>query len=140
MHRLAEKPVILSNGDTIPQGAYTMVGIDSMYNPELFPDPLRFDGYRFSDMRKRPGEENRWQFVTTSSNHLSFGHGKHSCPGRFFASNEIKIVLIHLLTMYDWKFTAEGRKEDQSFGQETEADPNARAMIRIRRYSSVYRK
>ena len=30
-----------------------------------------------------------------------------SCsPGRFFASNEIKMIMAHLLLMFDWKFAA----------------------------------
>ncbi|KAF3803842.1 Cytochrome P450 monooxygenase ausG [Colletotrichum gloeosporioides] len=41
-------------------------------------------------------------FVSISPEILSFGHGKHACPGRFFASNEIKSALIHLLMKYDW--------------------------------------
>lgn len=28
-------------------------------------------------------------------------HGKHACPGRFFASNEIKILLILVLMNYN---------------------------------------
>jgi len=35
---------------------------------------------------------------------LNFGHGNHACPGRFFASNEIKVVLIELLKSWDFRF------------------------------------
>ena len=30
-------------------------------------------------------------------------HGKHACPGRFFAANEIKILLVYALMNYDIK-------------------------------------
>lgn len=114
-----------------------MVGMDKMYDAELFKDPHSFRGSRFLEMRQQPGQENRWQFVTTSPEHLIFGHGKHSCPGRFFAGNEIKVVLIYLLMKYDWKFTSEGRKEDVVFGQELDTDPTAKAMIKKRKLDTV---
>jgi cytochrome P450 len=133
MHRITEKPVTLSDGTKLPKGAFTMVSIDKMDDASLFPEPRKFKPRRFLDMRQQPGQENRWQFVTTSPEHLSFGHGKHSCPGRFFAGNEIKVVLIHLLMKYDWRFTSEGRKEDKFHGAEVDTDPDASAMIRTRR-------
>ncbi|OGM49856.1 hypothetical protein ABOM_001453 [Aspergillus bombycis] len=132
MYRIAEKALSLSDGTRIPEGAFTMVGIDRMHDLEVFNDPHSFNGSRFLDMRQQPGDENRWQFVTTSPEHLAFGHGKHACPGRFFASNEIKTVLIYLLMEYDWKFTYEGPSEDLQYGQELSTDPNARVMIRKR--------
>ena len=36
-------------------------------------------------------------------NYLPFGLGKHACPGRHFAVNEIKFALHHLLLKYDIK-------------------------------------
>ena len=32
---------------------------------------------------------------------MSFGFGRHACPGRFFAANEIKLILARLLLDYD---------------------------------------
>ena len=34
---------------------------------------------------------------------MGFGYGEHACPGRFFASNEMKVALSFLLLNYDWK-------------------------------------
>lgn len=55
------------------------------------------------------GNENRHQFVTTSPESFAFGYGNHACPGRFFASSEIKIVLIELLR--HWEFRLKGDVE-----------------------------
>jgi hypothetical protein len=60
-----------------------------------------FHPWRFSDLRKHSGEENKHQFVTTTTEDTVFGHGRWACPGRFFASNEIKAILIQLLARYD---------------------------------------
>ena len=62
-----------------------------------------FDGFRFAQLRSVPGQENKHQFVTTSPESMNFGHGNHACPGRFFASNEIKVVLIELLRSWDFR-------------------------------------
>lgn len=40
---------------------------------------------------------------STTDNLIPPGHGRHACPGRFFASAEIKIILIGLLQNYDIK-------------------------------------
>jgi cytochrome P450 len=132
MSRRAEQAVTLSDGTKIPKGAVTMVAIESMYDETIFPEPRRFKPSRFLEMRQQPGHENRWQFVTVSPEHMSFGLGDQSCPGRFFASNEIKIIMVHLLMRYDWKFTKEGRKDDQASALEVSSDPLAKVLIRAR--------
>ncbi|KAI3332777.1 cytochrome P450 [Ustulina deusta] len=103
MNRYVEKAITLSDGIEIPKGARISVAGD-FANPEIYPEPEKFDAARFAKKRQEPGQENGWQFVTTSPAHINFGHGEHACPGRFFASNEIKIILCHLLMKYDWRF------------------------------------
>lgn len=70
-----------------------------------------FHPWRFSDLRAYPGEENKHQFVTTTSESTVFGHGRWACPGRFFASNEIKSILIQLLQRYDIGVGPQGQGE-----------------------------
>lgn len=41
------------------------------------------------------------QFVSVSESSLTFGYGRHACPGRFFAANEIKMILANLLLHYE---------------------------------------
>jgi hypothetical protein len=67
-----------------------------MHSTELFQKVHKSQGNRFMEMRQQPRQESRWHFVTTSPEHRVFGHGKRSCPGRFFAGNDIKFVLIYL--------------------------------------------
>ena len=43
----------------------------------------------------------RNQFVTTNEQNLGFGYGRHACPGKFFAANEVKMILARLLVTYD---------------------------------------
>jgi cytochrome P450 len=53
-----------------------------------------------------PGKENRHQFATASADSLVFGYGNHTCPGRFFASHEIKLIFIELLM--NWEIRLKG--------------------------------
>lgn len=134
MRRVAESDVKLSDGTVIPKGAYTWVTLEAYRNPERYPDPDVYNPRRFLDLRSRPGQEKRWQLVSTSADHLGFGHGEHACPGRFFASNEVKIALVHLLMKYDWKLP-EGRRPSDVVkgGSETGVDGHARIIFRRRK-------
>ena len=68
--------------------------------------------------------------VTGGDTFLSFGHGKHSCPGRFFASQEMKLMLAHLLQHYDVEYMAE-RPAQQAI-MENKLPSNS-TNIRVRR-------
>ncbi|KAF2109357.1 cytochrome P450 [Lophiotrema nucula] len=105
MTRGVLKDITLSDGTTLPAGSWVFAPMEAMYHdPTLFPDPERFDHLR--SWRKRGGDSpneavGRHQFVSTSASRISFGHGNAACPGRFFAANEIKMMLAHVLLRYD---------------------------------------
>ena len=93
--------ITLSDGTFIPRDTMLLVLSQQMRDPALYGNPEEFRPDRFYTMRKVSGKENHAQFVTTSPEHMGFSHGQHSCPGRFFAANETKILLCHLLLKYD---------------------------------------
>ncbi|KAH6968952.1 cytochrome P450 [Fusarium avenaceum] len=101
--RQALADITLPNGDVIKKGTRVVCDTTHMRSSEYYKDAATFDGYRYLKMRQTPGEDKHAHLVSTSSDHLGFGHGLHACPGRFFAANEIKIVLCHLLLKYDLK-------------------------------------
>lgn len=72
------KDITLSNGTFLPAG--TMLTAPSWHthtDPENYVDPMVFNPWRFSDMRDK-GDTTRHQFVSTSADYISFGHGKHA--------------------------------------------------------------
>lgn len=104
------KGIHLSSGDYLPHDSIIAVAsarqtgaIDPKYLSPMPPQPSldEFHPWRFSDLRAHPGEENKHQLVTTTTESTVFGHGRWACPGRFFASNEIKAILVQLLKRYD---------------------------------------
>ncbi|GKT79141.1 cytochrome P450 [Colletotrichum tofieldiae] len=134
MHREVTKPITLSNGLELPEGSRIAVSCQRMRDSSVYLDPNRFDGHRYLRMRESlgAGNDGAAHFVSTSPEHLGFGHGQHACPGRFFAANEMKIVLCHLLLKYDWRLAAEAQPKSINFGFTIEVDPKAKIEIRRR--------
>lgn len=133
MNRFVEKDVELSDGTVLPKGNALMVSAESFTDPNIYPEPSKFDVYRFMRMREMAGMENKAQFVSTSPEHLLFGHGQHACPGRFFASNELKVALCHLLLKYDWKFLeGQGRPKIREFEINSSVDPKCQVQFKRR--------
>ncbi|KAJ5627427.1 hypothetical protein N7528_004854 [Penicillium herquei] len=117
----------------IPKGALVAVSSHINFDETLYPDPERYDGYRFLKKRQEPGHEHRHQFVTTTRESYAFGHGVHACPGRFFAANESKLLLIHLLVKYDWKLKdGQERPKNFDYGSEIITDPTVELLFRSR--------
>lgn len=123
MRRIARQPVTLSDGTTIPKGGAIAVSSHRMWDPSIHANPEKWDGYRFLRMRDTPGRENMAQLVSTSADHLAFGHGAHSCPGRFFAANETKIALVYLLLKYEWRLPQGVEPKVRKFGFSLGTDP-----------------
>ncbi|TDZ33638.1 Cytochrome P450 monooxygenase BOA7 [Colletotrichum spinosum] len=100
MGRITTSPLRLDDGTVVPKD--TTVYFD-MYNAHRTPDKSHiedmtsFNGLRFSEWRERDKLPNKYLAATTGADNLPFGHGAHSCPGRFFAVAEMKVVLCHLL-------------------------------------------
>jgi cytochrome P450 len=133
VNRVADEEIHLSDGTVIPKGAALTIPNTILYDEKFYENPNVFNGRRFYDMRQRAGEETKHQFVTTGDDYLPFGHGKHACPGRFFASNEIKILFAHMLLQYDFKFPADqGRPPIVSHGLDGGTNRDARILYKSR--------
>jgi len=130
--RLAVNDFTFSDGTTIPRGTLVSVPAhDAHFNDKVYEDPLKFDGFRFSKMRE--DSTKRVGMVSTSQDHLPFGHGKHACPGRHFAACELKLMLAHIITTYDVKLEIEGvRPPDVWFMTSCMPNPNANVLFRKR--------
>ena len=57
--------------------------------------------------------------------------GKHSCPGRIFAANELKPILAHAVMNYDFEIQ-ESRPKNKWYGKVRVSPAKAKAKIRKR--------
>ncbi|WPG98780.1 Dihydromonacolin L monooxygenase LovA [Acrodontium crateriforme] len=130
MRRIASNRITLSNGTIIEKGDTIAVSSHTMWDATLYPNPTEWDGYRFYKMRNTPGKQSLAQLVTTSPEHFGFGHGLHACPGRFFAANEVKIALVHVLMKYDLQLGGGVKPKVREFGFTLGVDPHLEMRIR----------
>ena len=103
----APQGVLLPNGVLIPQGAAVSVSGYSLHRDEsIYPRPDEFLPERFSrfDGKLYNHEEITMKTAaTTEPTYAIWGHGKHACPGRFFAIDMIKMLVAYLISNYDIK-------------------------------------
>ncbi|KAF2864692.1 cytochrome P450 [Massariosphaeria phaeospora] len=104
-NRYLSAPVQLSNGITLPAKTYiSMAHYPQQRDPEFYPAPLDFDGMRFFHLRQKEGKGDKYQFASISSTEPWWGVGKFACPGRFWASAQIKLLLMAILLEFDLGF------------------------------------
>lgn len=104
----------LSSGNTYSFRKGDSVGLYPFLfymDEELFPNPLDFNPDRWmvgeteeelaQSVIGRLNFKKNGQFLSSTSVFLPFGSGATMCPGRKFARNEIKMIIIILLTKFD---------------------------------------
>ncbi|TRX87809.1 hypothetical protein FHL15_011302 [Xylaria flabelliformis] len=128
------RTVIEPHGITVQQGNSTMklpqgtiIGVPVapiQYDEKFYPNAKEFHPFRFApdamlhrdisslhNISENPkGSVTREKAsVMIDESFLHFGFGKHACPGRFFAMNEVKIFVAHMVLHYDIEHLVEGR-------------------------------
>ncbi|TFK47078.1 cytochrome P450 [Heliocybe sulcata] len=109
LNRIALKDFTFSDSTFIPKGTSIAACATPVHmDPSVYPEPEKFDAYWFYRMMQRDGEANQHLVVKTSLEYLPFGHGSHACQGRFFAANQLKLMIGHLLLNYDIELETPG--------------------------------
>ncbi|KAH8103129.1 cytochrome P450 [Cristinia sonorae] len=133
--RIAAKDFTFSDGTFIPKGTMVSAAARAMhFDEENYANADVFDPWRFTNSDK-PGSSAslRNQFVNTHPDFLLFGLGKHACPGRFFASTELKSLLANFVFTYDMRLQKDGVVPPPTWiGAALVPDRNAAVMFRRR--------
>ncbi|KAL7920266.1 cytochrome P450 [Trichoderma austrokoningii] len=150
---MVERKVVSENGVynpdldlTFPKGSWVVLNMEGTHHCEyIYENAQSYDPLRYSRMREawdaksdeekkdEPGEGTRMRglgMVTTSPQHLAFGHGRHACPARFFVSHEFKLILATIILDYDIRMTS--KKGERRWIGSTVIPPKA-AEIQIRK-------
>lgn len=113
----------------LPEGSSVAIpGLAIHRDPELYDEPDVFKPFRFVDMRDQTNAN--LNMSTTSLQYATFGHGRHACPGRFFATLELKLMLACMVQNYDFE-RLDTRPENAWAGQI--CVPPVKNTIRIKR-------
>ncbi|KAH6657410.1 cytochrome P450 [Truncatella angustata] len=126
------------SGVEVPFGARVCAQSYPVFHDEsIYPDPYNFRPFRFAEKRNNATEgtyieKARQAWATTSTEYTAFGHGRHACPGRFFASSELKLMLAYILMNYDLEFQ-EKRPDNIWFGMNRM--PPMKATLKFKRRS-----
>ncbi|KAJ7314209.1 cytochrome P450, partial [Mycena albidolilacea] len=117
--RESQRPVALSlevvapegftftDSTMIPYGSYVSTsGMAIYYDEDNYALASQFDGFRFAHLRdERSRDEHsafNYHIVSTSEEYLSFGHGRHACPGWHVSQPMIPYSLGHLCGVLAW--------------------------------------
>ncbi|KAJ3478574.1 hypothetical protein NLI96_g9659 [Meripilus lineatus] len=123
MTRRAVKDFQFSDGTFIPAGGFVSAATMTIHHDnEYYSDPDLFDPWRFADLREEEGEGLKHQMVSTSLD-----------PGRFFAANELKGMLAHLVMTYDVKLPPEHERVPNTLSFEFNHMPNPSVEILFRK-------
>lgn len=132
----------MKDGTLLPAGTYIETpSLAVLHDPEKYEDPETFNAYRFYDLRTNKdvpdpnGFRNReqYQFVSVTKENASFGFGKHACPGRFFAANEIKLIMARLLLQFDMRFPPEVKERYPNFYAGSVSGPSPTGIVELKR-------
>jgi cytochrome P450 len=92
IHRQTDHDLVLQDGCVLPAGLFTLLFTYGVHrDPEVFPDPDRFDPERFSP----ENSSGRHPY-----SYIPFGAGRRLCVGYRYALSEAKTILSTLLRRY----------------------------------------
>lgn len=144
---VAKGGLVSQNGVELPEGSHIAVHMygsqmmDGHYENAAIWDPFRFSRAResLSDEAASQSESEKdtdeilkdrhMAAISTGPSFLTFGHGRHACPGRFFAVQEIKLLLAQIILNYDIKYV-EQRPESIWLKEAQIAPSKAKLTIR----------
>lgn len=131
--------IILPSGERLPRGSKVGVTAYAIHHDEdVYPKPFKYDAFRFSRTKHDPSAPQYYRketirppsMVTSSETFMAFSHGRHACPGRFFAANQLKLLLAAIVSKYDIEPISE-RPPNPWFNNSI--GPPIWAKIRVRR-------
>ncbi|KAF2106368.1 putative cytochrome P450 [Lophiotrema nucula] len=131
---IMNQPYTLHDDTVLPLGsrvAFPVLAIQT--DPENYDNPQRFNPYRFVKVSERGAIMNSTVLSSTlTTSFLTFGYGKHACPGRFFGIVEAKLVFGKLVQEYDIQWAKATAIRPPNVSIEGMVPPNQDALVKLR--------
>jgi ent-kaurene oxidase len=132
VQRAAVKSYTFKDGFQVPRNTHmAFPNYELNQDPDIYDGAAEFRPWRFRDMRNQRDDPNKHHFTYVSHESINFGAGTHACPGRFFASAEIKLSLIYILTHYEIRWPkGQSRPPNMTHDFANSPDPMADVLFR----------
>lgn len=103
-----------SDGTFIPKGSFIFTPSAAVHQDEEYYENAHFfKPWRFVDILGDEADDGginvKHQMSTTSKEYLAFGHGRHACPGRFFATLALKTMVAYTVMHYEIALEIDGQ-------------------------------
>ncbi|KAL4919574.1 cytochrome P450 [Aspergillus aurantiobrunneus] len=139
LRRKVLHPFTLDDGTRLVKDDIACVPLQPILeDPDLYNSPLTFNPYRFmqdakpntilSDSNSNP----RTEFTDADPTFPIWGLGKRACPGRFYASLLLKLVLEQILRRYELRMPEGKPGEKRCFYWRSAIVPRAGAVLLFR--------
>lgn len=136
--RKVMSPIKLSDGRTVlPPGASIAIPGGPMSRDSMFyKNPQRFDGLRFYRPEDDGGGRStnaQTDYTGIEPGNLSWGNGRFTCPGRWYAAAMIKMIVANLLLNYEVSFPPGQTERPANTKYDTEIHPDFGQKIVFRK-------
>lgn len=107
----------------VPKGGMLLMPTWGLHSDDkVYEDAETFKGFRFAEDRVASSQP--------TDRFLSFGHGRHACPGRHVALTIIKLFVLEFLETFEFK---EGQERLKAWSFQTACVPDMDGRVLIRK-------
>ncbi|KAF2789698.1 cytochrome P450 [Melanomma pulvis-pyrius CBS 109.77] len=134
IRRKALEPYTFQSGaPSVPKGGTACVSAyDLMHDTQHYPSPNSFQGGRFVPKTKAAPQS---KFTEISDKFPVWGYGSLACPGRFYASLIIKMIISEILTKYDMRLEKEKERTKWYWESFTMPYESTRVVLKDRHHA-----
>ncbi|KAL9581727.1 MAG: hypothetical protein Q9203_005780 [Teloschistes exilis] len=127
MRRKVLQPYTFADGTCLPQGSIVSIPQRAIMRDSMYYDnPETFDGFRFA-----PDSTTAKKYTDIDVSYPTWGLGRRACPGRYYASSLLKMVLGKLILGYDFEFA--DAKAPRVFQWRSAVVPRSSTKVQFRR-------
>ncbi|KAJ5274865.1 hypothetical protein N7497_005473 [Penicillium chrysogenum] len=121
LNMASQSVAIPGTDEVIPAGTFAAYNTTEVhFNPELYPDPYKYDPDRF--------REGREEFKKEAYGFVGWGQGRHPCMGMRWAKIQLNIMLAYALAMFEWSGCDENGQPSTHFDRKTDLNAVAPSL------------